>query len=329
MPRPERVDALILGGGVAGLSAALWLKDFDLTSLILEEGLQPGGQLHEIHAPIPNYLLGYGFDGSRFAGGVLTDARSAGLSILVGAPVTSVSARACTVTRQSATSPTAAKQRRGARTAHRGVERHTGRTLVIATGLRRRTLGVPGEREFLGRGVSHSANRDRTRYTGRPVVVVGGGTAAVEDALLCAEIGSPVTLLHRTARFRAREDFLERARRSPLIRIVTGAHVTRIAGRDEVESVEYRARGSKTARAIETAAVFVRIGWEPRTELVRRQVRLDRAGYVRVGPGGATNIPGVYAAGDVCSPRWPSIANAAGQGAAVAWEIARKLGRVR
>lgn len=331
MPRHERVDALILGGGVAGLSAALWLRGFDLTALILEEGLQPGGQLHEIHASIVDYLLGYGFDGARFAGGVLGDARSAGLSILVGAPVTNVSARAHAATRAGGTGATEPRKARGSkrRRAARAVERYSGRTLVIATGLRRRALGVPGEREFLGRGVSHSANRDRTRYTGRPVVVVGGGTAAVEDALLCAEIGSPVTLLHRSSRFRARDDFLERARKSPLIHIVTGARVTRIQGRDEVESVEYRPRGARKARDLEAAAVFVRIGWEPRTELVRRQVRVDRSGYIRVGPGGVTNVPGVYAAGDVCSPRWPSIANAAGQGAAVAWEIARKLGRVR
>ena len=74
--------------------------------------------------------------------------------------------------------------------------------------------------------------------------------------------------------------------------------------------------------------MFVRIGWEPRTELLRGQVGLDRAGYVRVRPGGLTTVPGVFAAGDVCSPRWPSIANAAGQGAAVAREMARYLGRV-
>ena len=313
MPGPERVDALILGGGVAGLSAALWLRDFDLTALILEEKLQPGGQLREIHAPIPNYLLGFGFDGARFAGGVLADARSAGLSIRVGEPVTRVSARA----------------RAAARGGGRDGERYVGRTLLIATGLRRRALEVPGERELVGHGVSHSANRDRSRFAGRPVVVVGGGTAAVEDALLCAEAGSPVTLLHRSARFRARRDFLERARRAPMIQILTGARVTRIGGRESVESVEYRPRGAKTVRSLEAAAVFVRIGWEPRTELLRRQVRLDREGYVRVGPGGATSVPGVYAAGDVCSPRWPSIANAAGQGAAAAWEIARKLGRVR
>ena len=136
-------------------------------------------------------------------------------------------------------------------------------------------------------------------------------------------------LLHRSARFRAREDFLERARRESLIRIVTNAQVTRIVGgRAGVESVEYRSRSSRTVRSLEAEAVFVRVGWEPRTELLRGQVRLDRAGYARVGPGGATNVPGVYAAGDVCSPRWPSVANAAGQGAAAAWEIARRLGRI-
>ena len=310
MPRPERHDVLIVGAGVAGLSAALWLRDFGLDALLLEEATQPGGQLHEIHAPIPNYLLGFGWDGQRFAGQALNDARSATLRILVGEPVTRVSARPRWVER-------------------RGGDRFSARAILIATGLRRRRLGVPGEEALLGRGVSHSANRDRARFAGKPVLVVGGGTAAVEDALLCAESGSDVTLLHRSTRFRARSDFLERARAHPKIRIVTNAVVTELVGVERLEAVRFRARGKRAVQELAVDAIFIRIGWEPRTERLRGVVRLDRAGYVKAGPGGVTSAPGFFAAGDVCSPRWPSIANAAGQGAAAAWEIARSLGRLR
>ena len=95
-----------------------------------------------------------------------------------------------------------------------------------------------------------------------------------------------------------------------------------------MESVEYRTKGPGLKRVIRAAAVFVRIGWEPRTELLRGQVPMDRAGYVRVKPGGFTSARGVFAAGDVCSPRWPSLANSAGQGFAAAREIARYLGRM-
>jgi len=309
MPRRERIDALIVGAGVAGISAALWLRDFGIESLLLEEAPQPGGQLHQIHAPAMNYLLAYGWEGDRIAAGVLNDARSAGLRILVGSPVERVVARLRRVERDG--------------------ERFEGRTLVIATGLRRRRLGVPGERELLGHGVSQSANLDRTSYAGLPVVVVGGGTAGVEDALLCAELGSPVTLLHRGTTFRARSDFLERARNNRGIRIVPNARLVRILGRDRVEGVVYRTRGAVRPKTIEANAVFIRIGWEPRTDLVRGQLRLDRGGFIRVGANGATNLPRVYAVGDVCSPGCPSIANAAGQGAAAAWEIARVLGRMR
>src|SRR6185312_6571020 len=181
--------------------------------------------------------------------------------------------------------------------------------------------------ELLGHGVSHSANRDRTAYAGRPVVVVGGGTAGVEDALLCSEVGCPVTLIHHSSRFRARPDFLARAKKDPGIRIVPNARVTRIVGANRVEAVEYRVRGAKTVRVAKAEAVFVRVGWEPRTELLRGKLRLDRDGYIRAGVAGSTSVPGVYAAGDVCSPRWPSIANAAGQGAAAGWEIALRLGK--
>jgi thioredoxin reductase (NADPH) len=307
MPRRKRVEALIVGAGVAGLSAALFLRDFGVDYLIVEESLQPGGQLHEIHAPIQNYLLGIGWEGDRFAAAFLSDARAAGISILVGSPITRIAARTKTV--------------------ERGGERFQAKALLIATGLRRRALGVPGEMELEGRGVSHSANRDRTAYAGRPVVVVGGGTAAVEDALLCSEVGSQVTLLHRSSRFRARPDFLARAKKDPSIRIVRSARVLRIVGANLVEAVAYRVRGAKALRVAKAEAVFIRVGWEPRTELLRGRLRLDRDGYIQVGVAGLTSVPGVYAAGDVCSPRWPSIANAAGQGATAAWEIARRLGK--
>jgi thioredoxin reductase (NADPH) len=310
MPRTERVDALILGGGMAGLTAALTLQGFGLDTVVVEEARSPGGQLHEIHAPITDHPFAFGSDGARFASIVLETARRAQLSILVGSPVTRVTARTHALAL--------------------GRERFHARTLLIATGLKRRQLGVPGERELLGRGVSYSANRDRTVYAGKPVVVIGGGTGAVEDALLCAEVGCQVTLLHRSARFfRARTDFLARARQDLGIKIVLNAAVRRIVGKDGVEAVEYRMNGSRVTRTLKADGVFVRIGWEPRTELLRGQLRLDRAGYIRVSPGGATALPGVYAAGDVCSPRCPTIANAAGQGAAAAWEMARALGRLR
>ncbi|HET9251798.1 MAG TPA: NAD(P)/FAD-dependent oxidoreductase [Candidatus Eisenbacteria bacterium] len=308
MPRPERLDALILGAGVAGLSAALWLRDLGVECAVFEEARQPGGQLHEIHAPIVNHLMALGWEGSRVAAGVLSDARSAELPLLVGSPVTSVRVRLRTIVHEGRT--------------------YQGRTMLIATGLRRRRLGVPGERELLGRGVSLSANRDRTQFSGRPVVVIGGGTAAVEDALLCAEVGSPVTLLHRSTRWRARGDFLARARQERRIRIVTGARVRRIVGDSRVQGVEYRVRGTVRPRVVAADGVFVRVGWEPRSEILRGQIRLDRAGYVVAGPGGVTSARGVFAAGDVCSPRWPSIANAAGQGANAAMEMARMLRRI-
>jgi thioredoxin reductase (NADPH) len=315
VPPAERLDAVIIGAGVAGLSAALWLRDFGLDVVVVEEGARPGGQLHEIHAAIPNYLAAYGWDGARLAGAVMSDARAAALPLLVGAGVRRISARGLWV-------------ERGADDAG-GPARLHARSLVVATGLRRRVLGVPGESDFVGRGVSHSANRDRMRFEAKPVVVVGGGTAAIEDAMLCADAGSDVTLLHHTNRFRARRDFLDQARANPRIRIVERAAVVRIMGSETVTGVEYRVRGSRRVERADAAGVFIRIGWEPRSELVRRHVRCDAAGYVRTTSAGATSAPWVFAAGDVCSPRCPAIANAVGGGAAVAWEIGRRLGRVR
>ncbi len=214
---------------MAGISAALWLRGFGLDALILEEALLPGGQLHEIHAPIVDYPLAYGVGGAGFAARVLGDARAAKLSILVGSPTTKVSVQGLWAERDDG--------------------RIHARTLLVATGLRRRALGVPGELALIGHGISYSANKDRTIYAGRPVVVVGGGTAAVEDALLCAEVGSPVTLIHRSTRFRARTDFLASARKHPAIKIASNAEVKRIVGNDRVEGVQYRVRGSGITRS--------------------------------------------------------------------------------
>ena len=272
MPRRQRVEALIIGAGVAGLSAALWLRDFGVEYLVLEEGLQPGGQLHDIHAPVLNLLMGFGWQGERIKRGILDDARAAGLRVLVGGPVTRIGLRS--------------------RLVERGAERYQAKAILIATGLRRRKLGVPGEVELAGRGVSVSANEDRTTYAGRPVVVVGGGTAAVEDATLCAEVGCQVTLLHHSGRFRARRDFLARALKHPAIQIVRHARIGRILGKDRVEGIEYHAGAAAKVRTLKADAVFVRVGWEPRTELLRGQLRLDRAGYIRAGTAGTTSIPG-------------------------------------
>ena len=158
-PPAARLDVVVVGAGVAGLSTALWLRDFGLDALLIEESSRPGGQLHEIHAAIPNYLATFGWDGARLAGAALSDARAAGLTILVGARVARVSTSGRWVERAADDAG--------------GPVRVPARALVLATGLRRRTLGVPGETEFVGRGVSHSANREREQYAGKPVVIVG------------------------------------------------------------------------------------------------------------------------------------------------------------
>ncbi len=308
MHRRQRVEALIIGAGVAGLSAALWLRDFGVEYAVLEEAIQPGGQLHDLHAPVLNHLMGFGWQGERIMRRILDDARAAELRVLVGGPVTRIGLRSKIVAL--------------------GKETYQAKAILVATGIRRRKLGVPGEVELAGHGVSVSANEDRTTYAGRPVVVVGGGTAAVEDATLCAEVGCQVTLIHHSGRFRARRDFLAKALKHPAIQIVRNARITRIVGKDRVEGVEYRIGSTTKVRTQKADAVFVRVGWEPRTELLRGQLRLDRAGYIRAGAAGTTSVPGIYAAGDVCTPDWPSIANAAGQGATAAWEITKRLGKV-
>lgn len=312
MPRRERHDVLIAGAGPAGIAAAFALRGFGLEPLLLEAEVQPGGQLHEIHAPVRDFPLAFGWDGRRLAGNLLADARAAEIPILVGAPVRRISVRGRWLERGEGAA----------------AERYHARAILIATGLSRRRLGVPGETELAGRGISVSANRDRDLFAGTPVAVVGGGTAAVEDAILCADVGCDVTLLHHSTRFKARSDFVARMKSHPRVRVVTRATVTRIAGAERVEGIAYRVGASSAERTLAVRGVFVRIGWDPCTDFLRGALRLDRAGYVRTGEGGRTSAAWIWAAGDVCSPRWPSIANAIGQGVAAGWDVTRALGRL-
>lgn len=295
-------DAIVVGAGPAGLAAALGCRRLGLATLVLEGAGAPGGQLREILHPVHDYPGLVASDGAALAEALLRQAREAGAEVRPEAPAAAIE-------------PPADGAAEAVRVAC-GRETLAARRLILATGARPRRLGVPGEAEMIARGEVWRGSRDGARFAGRPVAVVGGGDRALQNALLLAEAGAAVTLIHRSWRFRARRAFLAPALAHPRIRVLAGAAVRRILGENRVEAVELSG-----GAALPVDAVFVYIGMEAAADLVRGRAALEEDGRVRVDgagrvlTGAGAPLRGVHAAGDVCTPAaFRGIAASVGQG---------------
>ena len=299
-------DVIIIGAGPAGLSAALWCDELGLDALVLERNAEVGGQLLHVYNPINNYLGLPAADGRELRDLFAAQTEQAEFDLWTGAEIEGVDLAAKRVRLQSG-------------------EELRCIALVVATGVRRRRLGVPGEAELAGRGVIESASRDRQLFAGRDVCVVGGGDAATENALLLAEVCPTVTLVHRGKRLRARAEFVERLRGDHRVTLFTEARLTRIIGAQEVEAVEILRQGALKPFQVAVKGVLVRVGVEPNTELFRGQLATDEQGYVRVTSEQETSAANVFAVGDVSNPLAPTVSGAAGAGATAAKVIAARL----
>ena len=301
-------DVIIIGAGAAGLSAALWCDELGLDALVLEADEETGGQLLRVYNPIENYLGVHAEHGRALRDAFAAQVEGAEFDLWTQVEIARVDLAAKRVVLQSG-------------------EELQAIFLVIATGVRRRSLGVPGETEFAGRGVLASGVRDRDSVAGEDVCVVGGGDAAAENALLLAEVCPTVTLVQRGEHLRARTEFVERLRGEHCITVFKEAQVTRILGGERVEAVEIMRRGAIKPFQLAVRGVLIRIGVEPNTELFRAQLTTDERGYIKVTSEQETNVANVFAIGDVANPLAPTIAGAVGAGATAAKVIAARLNR--
>ena len=301
-------DVIIIGAGPAGLSTAFWCDELGLDALVLEQSENIGGQLHRVYNPINNYLGLKARNGEELLERFTADVDSADFDLWTQTSISSVDLRAKRVSLASG-------------------EELQSIALVIATGVRPRALGVPGEKEFAGRGMIESATRDRELFTGQDVCVVGGGDAAVENALLLAEVCPTVTLVHRGKKLRARPEFTEKLQSQHCITVFTESVLTRIIGDERVEAVEIQRKQGLKPFQLAVRGVLIRIGVEPNTELVREQLETDASGYVVVNSQHETNVPMVFAVGDVSNPVAPTISGATGAGATAAKVIAGRLNK--
>src|SRR5262249_1376362 len=211
------------------------------------------------------------------------------------------------------------------RRARFGEEWVQGHGVIIATGARKRKLGIPGEERFEVRGVSFSATRDHSLYAGKKVSVIGGGDSAVQNSLLLASICPSVTLIHRSDKYRARPDWLKQARENPRITIIDNAEAKAIEGGERVERLVIEDTRTGETKIIDTEGVFIRVGVAPNTEMVLGQTEMAEPGFSKTGQRQQASVEMVYAAGDVCRPACLSVATAVGQGAISAKDIAISL----
>lgn len=291
-------DAIIIGSGPAGYTAAIYLGRAGHSPLVIAGALTPGGQLInttevENFPGFPDGVLGPDLmdnmkrQTERFGAEFLQD-------------------DVATVEQQDSLFTVTTNQG----------QTFEAKTVIIATGSSYRKLGIPGEAEFSGRGVSYCATCDGFFFRGKPIVVVGGGDSAFEEAGFLSRFGSSVTIIHRRDEFRASKIMVDRAKGNEKINFLTNAVVDEIHGDDQgVQSLSVRDVNTGAVRQVEANGVFVAIGHTPATAFVDGLVSRDEAGYITVdGASTRTNVPGVFAAGDCVDSVYRQAISAAGMG---------------
>ena len=300
-------ELIIIGGGPSGYTAALYAARANLNPLVIE-GVTWGGQLM-ITSDVENYP-GYpeGILGPEMMSDFRRQAERFGAEFLTD-DVTRVdfSERPFRV--------------------YTGGEEHLAKTVIIATGATARQLGLDSERELQGRGVSYCAVCDAAFFREKEVVVVGGGDSAMEEAIFLTKFATKVTVVHRREDFRASPIMLDRARANDRIEWITNSVVDEVLGEQgKVNAVSLRDVNNDETSQIRADGLFVAVGHDPNTSLFLDQLDHDRAGYLVTKPGStATNVEGVFAAGDVVDHTYRQAVTAAGTGAMAALDAERLL----
>ena len=300
-------DMLVLGGGPAGYTAALYGARAGLSVLVLEK-LAPGGQMGTTDR-VDNYPgFPEGVNGFDLAVKMKDGAERFGARSVTGE-----------VTALELAGPV--------KTAHTPAEDYQGRTVVLAMGAHPRELGLAGEGELRGRGVSYCATCDGMFYRGKPVAVVGGGETAVADALYLARLCERVTLIHRRDKLRAPASQRRALEQTGKVDFLWDSQVAEFLAEGRLTGLRVRNKNSGEERVLPCAGVFLAVGQVPDTGLLQGQVDLDQSGYVLAGEDTRTNLPGVFAAGDLRRKPLRQIVTAAADGACAAQAAGEYLER--
>lgn len=298
-------DLMIIGGGPAGLTAALYGARGGLNTIVLEAGV-PGGQAGQTDI-IENYPgFPEGINGFELADRFLQQAQRFGVKLemaaVTGVELGSELKKAVTENGE-----------------------YSARAVIIATGARPRPLDVPGEKEFQGRGVSYCATCDGAFFRDKKVAVVGGGDSAVEEALFLTRFARQVTIIHRRDTLRAARVLQERARDNAKISFHWQTVVEAIKGTDRVQKLQLRDVKTNAIREEDFDGVFIFIGLEPNSSFLGQALATDPGGYIITEENLETSAKGVFAAGDVRAKEFRQVSTAVGDGTVAAMAAERYL----
>ena len=199
------------------------------------------------------------------------------------------------------------------------------KTVIIAAGSKPRFLNIPGEKEFHGRGVSYCATCDGAFFKDKHVMVIGGGNSALEEGIYLTKFASKVTLVHQRDKFRVSQSLIDRVQNNPKIEIIFNAAPTEISGDEKVTGVLLKDKKSDTIENVSVDGVFIYIGTQPNTQFVGGELETDEKGYIKTDSHMHTNLPGVFAAGDIRTTALRQVATAVGDGALAAVEAEKYL----
>jgi thioredoxin reductase (NADPH) len=292
-------NVVIVGSGPAGYTAALYTARADLKPLVIE-GFAWGGLLQQT-TDVENYP---GFPPGIMGPELMQHFRDQAERF--GARLETDDVTAVEFSRQG-----------GPHKVFVGDQMHLARTVILAMGAQHRKLGVPGEQELAGRGVSYCATCDAAFFKQAPTVIVGGGDSAMEEAMFLAKFASKVDVIHRRNEFRASAIMLDRAREVPNIEFITPYVVEEFVAGDNKSLAVARLRNPEdsSTRELEIGGAFIAVGHDPQSQLVAGQVETDDAGYVVTkGRSTLTDVPGVFAAGDLVDHTYRQAVTAAGTG---------------
>ena len=295
----QTTDVIIIGSGPAGYTAAIYLGRAGYHPVVIAGALTPGGQL--VNTTEVENFPGFpdGIMGPDLMDAMRKQAERFGAEIVYDDVVS------------------ADVQGDSKHVVLDGGDTYTARAVIVATGSQVRKLGVPGEVEYSGRGVSYCATCDGFFFRGKPIVVVGGGDSALTEADFLSRFGSSVTVIHRRDTFRASRILVDRAEKNPKVDFRMNAVVERVNGDDESGAHSVTIRDTVTGDMTEIPAngVFVAIGHTPATGFLHGALQLDEHGYITVdGASTRTSVPGVFAAGDVVDGVYRQAISAAGMG---------------
>jgi thioredoxin reductase (NADPH) len=299
-------NVVIIGSGCAGLTAAIYAARANLNPLVLD-GHEPGGQL-SLTTHVENFPgFPEGILGPELIEKMREQAKKFGTEF-----------RAGTVTEVDLT-------RRPFRISA-GKDVYEAETLIVASGASARLLGLKGERELIGRGLSTCATCDGYFFRGKAIAVVGGGDTAMEEANFLSRYASHVYLIHRRDEFRASKIMIDRAKANPKVEFLIPYVVDEVLTSDNlVNGVRIRNTTSGEMRDLELHGVFVAIGHDPNSTIFRGKVDMDQNGYLVSKNGTTTNVPGVFIAGDVQDPRYRQAVTAAASGCMAALDAEKFL----